>query len=239
MHQHDLPPSTVLPDNEVMEILGDLFQLHHLRDYHDLIRTLKTKQQNYVREQAEPSDIQAANIASFTTSFLRHLSTTLHVKSKEASGYGMLSNFSEFVCRMMKDKYPSNTFYIDPQFKVCEGRKYTTDEAMLQFLVEYGHNYRLLIEWEYKPKVPSDLDDVTGWHLSETLLQAYYTRAGHSYPVLHCLTDLWDYHYFFIEDDGPRTLKLVKYVYLKSELSEPNDVWDHINFLFKSVNIVN
>ena len=59
----------------------------------------------------------------------------------------------------------------------------------------------MLVLWEYKPRVPCDLDYVIPWYLSETLLQAYYMRMKHSYPVLHCLTDLDDYHCFFIEDE--------------------------------------
>lgn len=236
VHHHELAPSTPLTDLEVMEVLGNLFQLD-LHDYNQIINHIKTKHRHHVKEQAEPSDIQAVQIASFTTSFLEHISLTLYVKSKEASGYGMLSVFSLFVCKMMQDKYPSSNFRIDPQFRVCEGNKFTSDQGLVHLIEATRVLLRVLALWEYKPRVPGDLDDITAWHISETLLQAYYMRKKHSYPVLHCLTDLTDYHYFFIEDDGERTLTVVKYVYLRSDLCKPNDVWNHIEFLLQSVRI--
>ena len=95
----------------------------------------------------------------------------------------------------------------------------------------------MLVVWEYKPRVSSDLQDQTSWHLSETILQAFYLKKKHPYCILHCLTDLEDYHYFFLSDNGPRTLKLDKYVYMQSNLSEKIDVLHHLNFLYHSVSI--
>lgn len=62
VHQHDLPPSTVLSYDEVTQVLGNLFQLHDLRDYNGITNHIKTKCQPHVKEQAEPSEIQAAEI---------------------------------------------------------------------------------------------------------------------------------------------------------------------------------
>lgn len=97
--------------------------------------------------------------------------------------------------------------------------------------------FKLLVLWEYKTQVPTYLEDIPAWHLHETLLQAYYLRTKHSYPIWHCLTDLKDFHHFLIEDDGPRTLKVVKYIYVTSNLREPSEVFNHINFLFQSVSL--
>lgn len=66
--------------------------------------------------------------------------------------------------------------------------------------------------WEYKPQVPSELVDVTAGHLSETFLQAYYLRDSSPYPILHCLTNLEDYHYFSITTKDHHSMKIEKYV---------------------------
>ena len=76
---------------------------------------------------------------------------TLYVSTKEASGYTMLGNFSQFVCQLFKDKHSSVNFCIDPQFHVSEGKKYTSDKALLQLLMSNEDNYRVLVLWEYKP----------------------------------------------------------------------------------------
>ena len=47
------------------------------------------------------------------------------------------------------------------------------------------------------------------------------------------LSALLDFHYFFIEGDGQRTLKVVKYVYLNSDLL----LWTHLDFLFQAVHV--
>ena len=233
VHLHELAPSTPLTDLEVMEVLGNLFQVNLLHDYRQVITHLTTKRQQHVQEQAEPSESQAVELASFTTVFSEYSSRTLFLTSKEASGYGLLYVFSLFVCKLLQEKYPSLSLHVDPHFPVAEGQTFTS----MQLLVEASLMLRVLVLWEYKPRVPDALEDVTVWHLSETLLQAYYLRRKHSYPVLHCLTDLLDFHYFFIEGDGQRTLKVVKYVYLKSDLTKPTDVWTHLDFLFQAVHV--
>ena len=224
VHLHELAPATPLTDLEVMEVLGNLFQVNFLHDYRQVITHLKTKRQQHVQEQAEPSESQAVELASFTTVFSEYSSRTRLLTSKEASGYGLLYVFSQFVCKLLQEKYPSVTLQVEPHFRVAEGHTFTSDMCLLQLLVEASLLLRVLVLWDYKPRVPGALEDVTAWHLSETLLQAYYLRRQHSYPVLHWLTDLLDFHYFFIEGDGQRTLKVVKYVYLNSDLTKPTDV---------------
>lgn len=236
VHQFDLPPSTRLTDYEVTKVLGNLLQLRAI-DYNSITEHIKTKHQHWVKKQADPTEEQAREVDSFAKTFKRHLDATLYIRSKEASGYAILGIFSEFVREMMHKKYPSLSFKIEPEFRVCEGKQYASDQCLMQLLTVTEDN-KVLVLWEYKPRVPASLDDITGWHLSETLLQAYYMRKKHSYPVLHCLTDLTDFHYFFIEDNRQRTLKIVQYAYLCSELVKPDHVWDHMEFLFQSIHII-
>ena len=233
VHNYELAPSTQLEDLQVMEIIRNIFHLEGIYDYRGILAYLTSKRQDHVKEQAEPSHIQEVEISSFTVSISEHRCMTLGFTSKEASGYAMLSNFSLFVCKLMGVKYPSLNFCIEPQFIVCDGKKNSSDQTLVQLLMGSTH-MRVLVVWEYKPRVACDIYDVPAWHLSETLLQAYYMRRNHCYPVLHCLTDLNDYHYFFIED-GPTDITLSKYVYMHSDLSVPKDAFDHINFLLQSV----
>ena len=156
-----------------MEVLGNLFQVNFLHDYRQVITHLKTKQQQHVQEQAEPSESQAVELTSFTTVFSEYSSRTLFLTSKEASGYGLLYVFSLFVCKLLQEKYPSLSLHVEPQFRVAEGHTFTSDLCLLHLLVEASLLLRVLVLWEYKPRVPGALEDVTAWHLSETLLQAY------------------------------------------------------------------
>lgn len=231
VHRHELAPSTQLKDTEVLEILSHLFGIQAY-DYRSLIVWMEEQRQQYVIGQAVSSDVQQRILDLFAAQYSAHFQRTLHIFSKEASGYTMLGNFSEMVCEMLEDKYDTKVFRIDPQYHVSEGKKYVSDQAVLQLVMG---NRQVLVVWEYKPKVAANLIDVTGWHLSETLVQAYYLRKKH-YPILHCLTDLQDFHYFFIEEG--ENLKLGKYVYIRSDLTNQTDVWNHINFLFQSVNVV-
>ena len=127
----------------------------------------------------------------------------------------MLSSFSLLVSDVIGEKFPAHTFTMEPQFYVLSGKTYSTDEAVMLFKV---HDEQIIVAWEYKPKVAADLSDQTGWHLSETILQAFYLKGEH---ILHCLADLTDFHYFFMEEDGPRHLTLKKYVYLQSKFWPP------------------
>ena len=77
-------------------------------------------------------------------------------------------------------KYPSLALHVDPQDRVAEGHTFTSDLCLLQLLVEASLRLRVLVLRAYKPSVPGALEDVTAWHLAETLLQAYYMRRKHS-----------------------------------------------------------
>ena len=60
----------------------------------------------------------------------------------------------------------------------------------------------------------------------------------HFTKVLHCLTDLRDFHYFFVGGDGTISLDLTKYVYLHSDFVNFDDTVKDVNFLVDdSINI--
>lgn len=223
----ELPPSTKLTDYEVMEVLSSIFGIK-CHEYREIITFLESKRSVY---EAEPIINTQDGLSDFTALFSKHLQFTMHVRTKEASGYGMLSSFALFVCGSLSEKFPENNFKIDPQFYVCKGKQYSSDEALIILTVRGPKT--VLVVWEYKPKVSGSLEDVPGWRLCETILQAFYLQKQHTYPILHCLTDLQDFHYFSFNHDG-QALELLKYIYLKSDLSQETDTLHHLNFLCHS-----
>ena len=86
---------------------------------------------------------------------------------------------------------------------------------------------------EYKLKVPSGLEDVTPWHLSETSLQAFYMylRDNFHYDIVHCLTDLNDYHFFLVGSSSENAFVLKKHWYKKCDLTDGAAFEEHINFV--------
>lgn len=232
VYAHELAPSTKLTDAEVVEVLGNLFKLEFFMEHSDIISFFKDK----LVEATTTLDV-SPTISSLTTdfnkAFARHMERTLYIGSKEASGYGMLSNFCVFVSEVLSVMHPNIEFKIDPETYVSQGKTYA-DYCVIKLCF---NGIQVLVVWEYKPRVSTHLSDQTPWHLSETFLQAFYLKKQHKYPVLHCLTDLADFHYFFVGGDGRMSLDLTKYVYLNSDFRNFDDTVKHVNFLLDSINI--
>lgn len=227
VYAFELAPSTKMTDFEVTEVLANLFQLQDCLEYRSVMSFFESKASRY--EHDPDFSVEDKKLDHFVQTYTHLSKKTLHLNSKEASGYGNLTLFALYVCDMMEEKYPGVKLMIQPQFYVCGSKQYSTDEALIS--VQSGKE--VLAIWEYKPKVAASLIDQTAWHLSETILQAFFLKK---HSVLHCLTDLEDFHYFFLECD-PRHCKLIKYVYLKSKLSVKGDVLHHMDFLFHSIKI--
>ena len=106
-------------------------------------------------------------------------------------------------------KYQDKKFFLEPSYTVWktkrQGPDYATDQAIGEFLslaigeiIPSMQRKRVDFCYEYKPRVPSDPKDVEPWHLSEVVLQAYYLKQQplqQNCMLLHCLTDLTDFHY--------------------------------------------
>lgn len=122
----------------------------------------------------------------------------------------------------------------DPQFRIADGYTYSSDQAVI-YVTLAGEQVLLVIE--YKPRIPPELSDIEPWHLSETLIQAFYMRSTHRYCVLHCLTDLRDFHYFYIKEDDNTYLALDKYVFVQSDLSDQAQVQAHADFLLTNITL--
>lgn len=85
---------------------------------------------------------------------------------------------------------------------------------------------------EYKPRIPADLEDVEPSHLSEVFLQAFYLRKMYKHTILHCLTDLKDFHYFLMTDHpSSKKMKIEKYFSVHCNISNQVELLDHLRFL--------
>ena len=129
-----------------------------------------------------------------TKSFKFHYDNTLYLGEKEASGRVLLGLFMKAVCHALKQIHPEKVFWLDHECMILPSKKFTNDEAIQAILADDGK--KVIFALEYKPKVATELKDQTSFHISETLLQAFYLRKRFDHNIVHCLTDLEDYHFF-------------------------------------------
>ena len=99
----------------------------------------------------------------------------------------------------MQIKYPGEMLKVDHQYHILENRTYAAD-ATLVVVVMVKLKMLPILVLKYKPRVSQELADQEPLHVSETFIQAYYLRQQCKFPVMHCLTDLNDFHFFLIED---------------------------------------
>lgn len=236
VHAHELAPSSKLTGDQVMEVLHGLFQLNPLRyyNYAQVVNFITSKTLAQGPNEVRWTDDDGL-LGKFTKEYAEHLTGTLHVHLKEASGYAMLGNFAILMRAFMMKHHPNFTFWIDLQFSVCSGKQYCSDQAIILAAQKVEEDQRKfsVVVWEYKPRVSGDLMDCQPWHLSETMLQAYYLKKESVRPYLHCLTDLTDFHYFVIEDGKSSFLEILQYDYYRTNLLEEEEVHCHVNFLLK------
>lgn len=164
---------------------------------------------------------------------------TFDFGEKEASGRPIVGLFMNNVVHLLRKKYPGLLFKTDPEFCLLPGKTFAADDCAMALLV-FG-NFPVMVV-EYKPKVPGNIRDITPtWHLSELFIQAFYLRKYNSHPILHCLTDLQDYHFFLVAqqaaDDVVRKVDVEKYWYLQCDLSNQDEYNRVFNFLQKELNV--
>ena len=88
---------------------------------------------------------------------------------------------------------------------------------------------------KYKPRVSSNLSDQTPFHISETLIQAYYLRNKFRHNILHCLTDLNDFHFFLITTTPTRLFSIKNYSYTKCDLQNHEELAQLSAFLCDNI----
>ena len=103
--------------------------------------------------------------------------------------------FMEAVCRALHELHPDKLHH---EFKVLPGKAFATDEAIVGLAVIRQERKKVIFALEYKPNVASELMDQPPFHISEMVLQALYLTTHSDHEIVHCLTDLQDYHIFVI-----------------------------------------
>ena len=166
--------------------------------------------------------------------------STLDVGDKEASGRVLLGLFMNVVRKALKLKYPKHTLCVDYEYRVLTDKQYAVDTtvvALTHIMRVTGSVRNVVLALEYKPKVAAELRDQIPWHVSEVLLQAFYMRKRFTHDILHCLTDLQDYHYFLVgtQPDSPFCIK--GYWYKMCKITDPTELTDHLHFLCDAITL--
>ena len=230
----DLAPSTRLKPSDVVEVLCYILGVDE-DEMGDVVSPIKGAMLSHevfiASYERENTPLVMNELQQHTVAFQRHQQVTMHLKIKEASGTTLLGNFMFCVSDALKTLCPTHTFKIDHQFHVCNTKSYTADSALLSALLvssqKLGSRKRRVVPCfvvEYKPRVSQDLADQEPCHLSEVFLQAYYVCKMHKHPILHCLTDLSDFHYFLVKESERGNLEIEKYFCFKCNFNEAEEL---------------
>lgn len=217
-----LAPSTKLTATEVTDVLRFLFGF--VKDdvtgiVCDMVKAKVPIEEVIASYEDEKSnatlDSTANSYELYKTIVEKHEAVTLHITTKETSGILSLGIFMLCVQEEMQKLQPTVRCKVDYAPSVHPERKHAADSALLYSSVNTEMTPCFVVE--YKPRVANDLRDQEPFHLTEVFLQAFYLRRkGHKHPILHCLTDLKDFHYFLITDTKhPAKLVLETYWYVE------------------------
>ena len=177
-------------------------------------------------------------LEDITLLFQKRYDVTLNLGIKEASGNGIVDCFMLTVLNTMQIKYPDAMLKIDHQYRILENRTFAADETLGVVVVVMVEVTMLpILVLEYKPRVAQELGDQEPFHVSETFMQAYYLRQRYKFPVMHCLTDMHDFHFFIIEDGQSGVLKVSRYYYLKCDLKDGKQLIQMMTFLYHTLNV--
>ena len=206
-------------------------------DTYELDRFIKSKSCTIECESGPVSSLQHLDK---TLLFQQRYAKTLYLGNKEASGTGIVDLFMFYVLDTMEIKYPDATLKVDHQYRILENKLYAADETIGVVVVinaKAAPSMLPILVLEYKPRVSQDLGDQEPSHLSETFMQAYYLRKRCKFPVMHCLTDLNDFHFFLIEDEHSGVIKISRYYYLKCDLKDGKQLIQMMTFLYHTLNV--
>ena len=124
----------------------------------------------------------------------------------EESARGIVTLFVQLVCDALQNKYPDQTFFVDHE---CDVLHIFGCGALI--VVSAGRStLDVVFSLEYKPKVSPNLKDKCPCHISELFLQVFYLATYSKHAIVHCPTDLEDYHMFSLEKVVIHTAVLVQ-----------------------------
>ena len=144
-------------------------------------------------------------VSPYSLLFAKQKNSTAWLTLKEASGYPMLGDFLLCVKEVLEQLHPHSSFFIDHQYAVLPGQA-IADGALSALVAQ--HQHIPLLVCEYKPKVASRVDGLDLSDLTEAMIQALYLRKTFRHPIIHCLTDMTDFHYFVLQDKEQNRLHI-------------------------------
>ena len=135
-----------------------------------------------------------------------HFKPPLHLS---LSLYLYVAQFMEAVRHTLHQKHPALDVKVDHEVRVL---RFASEVALVIVACTRQKGLDVLFSLEYKPKVAQDLGDQHACNISEMFLQAFYVETQVEHDVLHCLTDLNDYHLFLMgKKDGKFCIKAYWY----------------------------
>lgn len=224
---YQLPPSTPLNYEDATEVLNAILGVH-CRDMRAICDYL-------LRMMSPPTN----SLVPFSSELLlntlqcikEEYNITKWIGDKEASGNVIRGLFVTMVRIALVSKYPDKVFDIDHEYRILPNKKFAMDEAITALMMTTAVIFGL----EYKAKVSSTLHDQPAFHISETLLQAFYLRKRFSHDIVHCLTDLHDFHYFLIGSDPGKAFIVRKYWFMKCNITDISELSHNLNFLCENL----
>lgn len=225
---YQLPPSTPLNYESATDVLNAIMGVR-CRDMRAIC--------DYLLQKSQPTeDLSALTFSSELVQnavqcITEEYKNTKWVGDKEASGNVIRGLFVSMVRIALVTKYPDRVFDIDHEYRILPNKKFAIDEAITTLMVSSA----VILGLEYKPKVASTLHDQQAFHITEVLLQAFYLRKRFHHDIVHCLTDLHDFHYFLIGSDADKEFIIRKYWSMKCNITNITELSHHLNFLCENL----
>ena len=167
MRERLLAPSTERKTSDVVNIVNFIFGWHE-RDMAALSRKLQTP----TTPPEETTPLEEETLKTYASLFREQREGTLYMGSKEASGYPQLADYLLCMRSRLHKLRPEVTLDIDLQYAIQgKGKQFYADGSLIATLL---HNTRPVYVVDYKPRVPTHLEDIEPNHLSELFLQAFY-----------------------------------------------------------------
>lgn len=179
------------------------------------------------------------NIAEATSTIQLFLSKTLELKNEEAAGYTPLGAYVIFFCKELTLR-SGNAYYHNQQYALTDNGKSGVNPSVDSSIISIMRTVKLPETlYEYKPVIDGDLTRVNKHHVIEGIIQARYCMQYYSRPfIVHCTTDLFNWHYIKYElyTDSEHKIRMKVLWYQLISHSDPvteEELIIHLNFICK------
>ena len=165
--------------------------------------------------------------------YSKHDDNMLSMRSSEPCGVPLLGHSSVILCDLLNKESSTKKFAILMEYSVITtalpGKNPSANAAVLSVV----SNEHPLLLYEYKPVVDTRRLSVNAQHLMELLIQGFYCLRNKGVTkLLHCLTDLYVWHYFMLSLNESCQGLIIEWT--KTFVYGPplqQSVWEHYNFL--------